>query len=1018
MKIPILWCFVCLVFGYFSLDTLFEESHEVVYENGTQTDLLEYLVCKELNWFCPQNKTKIDLKELRGELLRHFNDDRYHHRMRIKTYRKQFEAMVLNQTKSGGYLISHGMLCLIANDSKAANYINRFFLYEKNYFAIERKTFSFTFMNSLFTRAHQLSVTKKGHPYSNCGESNARFHCLNGCFKRSFRLSRYFYDGNETGLIYLNYSHRRVQESEQNCFQECKKEDCKVVQLIPGFLADKAESFVAEPKLGEIDYWLQLIGLVCSLAGLSAHEFTCIVIQFIASKVRGKKARISFIALKLAIFLLSLALCGLLFAQKILDHKAKESAPFEIETRTLIKPSKLHLAICVEIPDIYDYFEAKTMREIEKVTDGMLNDTLKGIYLSYRSKSFPVNYQVHSRVLFSHPKRCFLLTIHPSYETIPSNPKLTISTVEDTYSYKVYLLSEDEHLNQESFPYSGGHTFVRRIVKRLKSSGDCVDYAKKYTYCASRLHCVERCINRKFVKQYNQTTFGLLNYFPVSIDKEWFRPAEWNQARPIIIQSFSASEDRFETIQRECLQKYPDEKLCEEDKFESTTRIKSTKMENGLEIELRFDVVQTIEESPSIYKLVLDLVSIQGIFFGLTVLGILKPAYSLVQAKVRRSAFGLFVVYLLCSIGFSWHVYHIVYLVTSGDLVITRHHELTKKIQMPEIVFCLSINEKLIDPNHKLTGNYLNALTVGMTKEGMFKNITYLNESNEWIALDFELIKQFFYLDMKCFSIRIEQVYDRDQFHFSTDRLVLNVNFSKNFEANDVYSVDLMTKAKETQEFSKIVSLEYSWNPNLGIWTNDYLLTQEITVYKYEDRFAFLRRHFLSFQDGDLYGQLLELRDNKHSLTTLNLPLETGQFDLELVEDLFEQLFLVHTQTERYQLSSEGSLVFAANHLESNIYGSDFSFNLVFLQKIIFSTNEENFGMLILSLLNLLSIWFDLGVLDLHPFFPLFHNYFLVFLYCHLPIFLFVKINQLMLFSQKWLKKIESPLNEILQPKK
>ena len=97
---------------------------------------------------------------------------------------------------------------------------------------------------------------------------------------------------------------------------------------------------------------------------------------------------------------------------------------------------------------------------------------------------------------------------------------------------------------------------------------------------------------------------------------------------------------------------------------------------------------------------------------------------------------------------------------------------------------------------------------------------------------------------------------------------------------------------------------------------------------------------------------------------------------------------------------------------------SDFTFNLSFLQKIVSLANEENFGILILSLLNLFSIWFDLGVLDLHPFFPLFHDYLLVCLYLYLPVFLFDKISQLRVFTINWLKKIKSPLNELLESRK
>ena len=173
-----------------------------------------------------------------------------------------------------------------------------------------------------------------------------------------------------------------------------------------------------------------------------------------------------------------------------------------------------------------------------------------------------------------------------------------------------------------------------------------------------------------------------------------------------------------------------------------------------------------------------------------------------------------------------------------------------------------------------------------------------------------------------------------------------------------------MTKSKERPEFSKFVSLDYSK------FMPKYSITYEASLYKYEDRFSFIRKHFLSPQEedvaNDVHKQLLELQDNDHNLKTLNLPIEEKEFKFELDEDFFEQLYLS-------------------------------------LQKIVHSTNEENFGIRILSLLNVLFIWLDLGVLDFHPAFLLFHDHLIVYLYHHLPAF---TLNRL--------KKIKSPQYKLL----
>ena len=161
------------------------------------------------------------------------------------------------------------------------------------------------------------------------------------------------------------------------------------------------------------------------------------------------------------------------------------------------------------------------------------------------------------------------------------------------------------------------------------------------------------------------------------------------------------------------------------------------------------------------------------------------------------------------------------------------------------------------------------------------------------------------------------------------------------------------------------------------------------------------------------------MQSSDHNLKSLNLPVEEKDFKFELDEDLFEQLYCSSNKKNRNKRNDMNyRQLVVSNHIRKKDSGSQIIFNLVFLQKIVSSTNEENLGMLILSLLNVLSIWFDLGVLDLHPIFSLFHDHILLYLYLHLPVFLFGKINQALILSSNWLKKFELPLYEKLKPRK
>ena len=1004
MKLQKLWFFICLVFAFLSLETLVEESHEVVYEKSNETEPVQFLACVKLTELHPNN-TQIDLQQLRNHLYDHLNsfDDT------IGGFgdRIGFEELILNRKRSEDYLVLNGRACLIAKNESELNTIGSFSSNRAEHFAINRDTFDLIKMPKHFDHIDQLVVLRKGHPYSICSQSNGRFHCLHECFKRKARLARYFYEGNETGLIQLNSDkNQSIGENERSCFRKCKRENCKLVQLITGsdHTKFKPETFEARPKLRAFDYWVQLIGLVSSFAGLSLNEFASVAIEFAQSKVKKRNVRIALFCLKLAILLLALASFGYLCVWITNDYKAEEKIPKEKEgTRHLVQPKTFQLAICVYSRSyVNGSFEDKTMWEIERATDSALNDTLEGIFLDYQGRSFQTDYQVHPKKLFKRSHRCFPLSIRPNYQMISSNPKLTIKFNKSISIYiHLYLLSEDESLNGNSFEYFDDSATQKRIVER--SSRKCIDY--RLTNCTGRQNCVERCISRKFIETYNRTTFGSHQH-PQVVDRDWFSSSEWSTLHPIQISYENAT--IYSNIRETCLEEFPNERECEETEFVTTAENKR-RDDQTEEIDLQLEIVHSVEEAPSSYKLSLDIASIQTILFGLTALSILRMAYNFIQSafRVRENKLVLFLIYLLCSFGASWHTYHILHLIVNGELVPTRYYELAKRVQMPVMVFCLQIDQKLIDRNHQLTGNYLEELTSKMSADRLFANVTYLNESNEWIAFDLSRVARFFLFNMKCFRMGIDQSYEADQFHFSTDTQVLKVNLKKNENG----LVQFMTKVKETAKFSKVSYLRISGNSRSVSWYSRFSITHQTSLYQYADRFSFIRRHFSSFQEeegGNLPEQLLELQSNDHHLRTLNLPLEEEAFNMEVEEDLFEQFYSTLKRNNRNKKTDSNQQTIVYNHLKTDEYseaGPNFTFNLLFIRKVVFSTNASSFGMLILSLLNVLFIWFDLGVLDLHP------------VLFDLPQLVFKKIIKFLISSYQWLKKVESPLHELLKPK-
>ena len=499
------WFFFCLAFAFHSLDTLVEESYEVIYEKSNQTEPVQFLVCEKLEDLF-QNRTEIDLKKLRERLYEHLNSSirRSYPSSYFQDWSnklQKLEEQVLNQTKAGSYLLLNRRACYIAKSKTECENIGGILSNQAEYLAFNRDTFDFTKLTLWSNSIEQLTVFRKSHPYSDCSKSNARFRCLNECFKRRLKLAKYFYDGNETGLIHLNYSdrNRTIEENEKNCFGECKKDNCKFVQLISTNRPEEpTETFEAQPKLSAFNYWVQYVGLLCSFAGLSFQQFASTAIEFAQSKVRRRKVRIALVCLKFGLLFFGLAAFGCLCTWTVLEHKAEANNPTEKKiTRTYIQPKTVHLAICVDISAyVGSNYEEMTMSEIEWSTDETLDVVLEDISLDYGERSFPTDHHVHPKTIFKDSKRCFHLSIHLNYQLIPSSPALSVKFKKDTH--QLYLLSENEDLNQRSYQYFGMFAFQKRIVKRLKSSGKCIDYEEKYENCTSRWHCVDRCINRSF----------------------------------------------------------------------------------------------------------------------------------------------------------------------------------------------------------------------------------------------------------------------------------------------------------------------------------------------------------------------------------------------------------------------------------------------------------------------------------------------------------------------------------------
>ena len=181
--------------------------------------------------------------------------------------------------------------------------------------------------------------------------------------------------------------------------------------------------------------------------------------------------------------------------------------------------------------------------------------------------------------------------------------------------------------------------------------------------------------------------------------------------------------------------------------------------------------------------------------------------------------------------------------------------------------------------------------------------------------------------------------------------------------------------------FSKISNFVFKqWYSDLG-----HFVSQELFVVRREDKFLFLR-HPLSLFRGqndlnDIRGYFVNLLRNfkeNHRLVTAQMPIRESLFDFEIDDHLFRQYYsqVQNSSDHNNPANLNFRREFAVNSLKtldryewdlSSRFEWDFSFSLNMFRKVIVETNPDGYGhsKLILYLLNLLSIWFDLAVVDL-----------------------------------------------------
>ena len=733
----------------------------------------------------------------------------------------------------------------------------------------------------------------------------------------------------------------------------------------------------------KLDYLQQIVGLVSLIFSISFYHLLSKLIKSISPKERFDNF---FVSSKAIIVLICIGYFLYYLIKKIQNISVQTTNPIKTETKTyLFKPEKMNLVICIFAESFYtkEYnfehgefdpiFMNKTFSELEKATDRGFDDAINEIYLEFMNKKIQVDWHLlKSEVIFRNFRnffaRCFktqVKPIEPKYYSLFAISKLVVKI--NYKHYLLYLLTENENFKGNNEMLFGN--FAKRIIKRSKKKQRCIDYSKLGGLnCNSQENCLDRCFNTRFINEYKNMSI----FYSTVIDKQHFTEDQWNKA---FLNIKNVSND-FEVL-KECRNEF-EIVNCFESKFEAIKDgFRPQNNQTMDKIDLYYDVIYLIEREPSTYKILIDLLNIESILLGMNVLKLFMMFQFILKTKFKFIY--LIVIYLICSTGFVYHTYFIFDEILNGELIHHVYYKLENFIKMPEIIFCFNYDDSKIDQNYLFNKYYLNEITENIRIESLFEYVTYLNKSNEWITLksnnsnsDFK-IDTFYFFGNKCFRMKQEIAYNSNQFYLLENTEVLKIKTNK--EIHKTFSNILFyffTKASNRLQFSRINELNFFTN---------YKISQETTELTRRDRFNYIKNPSLLFySDNDLDDSneyLVNLINNFEQVfksKTCYLPSGKKNLNYEINDDLFEQYYYQNEKKHNLPVQNLNSKkLFTKIFFEDIGIDSEeifkipnFTFKLSTIKNVIEITNEENLIKLILSLLNALSLWFDVCLLDLH----------------------------------------------------
>ena len=784
----------------------------------------------------------------------------------------------------------------------------------------------------------------------------SKFNCLNDCLKRNDSKFPYYYEAGER--IDLNDS-RRDREAEESCYAECKRESCSLEYVLAVNAIETYEKPqqlpITEGKLGmpnplitaeyyNLDIWptiklsefyLQFIGLISLFFDINVIENLPGLVRFLslAGLARSSQCKRSLwrrrwnekfdrIYPKFKFLLLICSVYALVEISFYMWRSYLQDLERPINLQLSIYSTEIQsfsVYMCYAVRELLygkslrelrdsaideQIMSNYTFEEIENLTNGM--PEIK-TFLKYGSRKKEIKLKVSPKVLFRQSifldmqmfARCFLINVHnlqeERYKSLLANTKLIVET--KTEFVTVYLA----HLNsglESAYLYKGRFQVNKMRSSRLDTSKlfNCSNYhfSHRLKGCNSRSTCLNRCKVYGYLRKHSR----FLVHNQTVVEKGQFGGYLRKHTR------FTGENDANLTAACDEEFAYSD---CENEFYLESYKIHDMfyAPANRTVIELFLEILVDRDVKPSKEKTAFAILNIESILIGGNVTKLLLTVLAFIRITFKTKWYSWFkpLVFLLCFLGFLVHMYVIFRSLIVGELLETSCFKKNDTVRFPDLIFCFEFDLNEIDRNYRLTGDYLDRWT-NLTFAKVFEKISYLDQNgmrvnvsnftDQLLSTDLSY-STFFLMNMKCFQIAVNLVYEEKLFLFAEDPFALKFWLLPQMTTQMVYFTCKHPGSKQLNMFN-----EFRFGCGQNYKRTRFQIKLELLRAVYSEAFLFealknpwtiLLGSRTEIADATLYYDGMSSEFKRLFNSTSKVIMLDRDFELELDDHLFLQYF-------------------------------------------------------------------------------------------------------------------------------